>query len=216
VLGIVKFGTHAAADRFVYLPTIPFYILIGIGITNLLYSAKITKILKLGIIIGVLLIGVVLIQLTQKQTWIWKNDLTFWGYIAAYAPKSGFPQFKLGYVYYLKGDYEKAIEHYHNAISLEPYHNFWYSQLPRVYIKSNKLQEALRLIDHVLEHNIDIGYRRDGLYYLKGLIYAEQGFFAKAQKALTTAVEINPNNNNARNLLLEITSNKPKMSNKSD
>ncbi len=208
VIGIIQVGSQAAADRYAYLPTIPFYALLGIGIANLLYSAKITKLLRLGIIIGVLLIGVVLIQLTQKQTPIWKNDLTLWTYTAAYAPESGFPSFKLGNVYYLMADYEKALFYYHRAISVDPYHNDWYGILLKTYINLNKFPEALRLIHHVIEHDINIGYSRDNLYYLMGSIYVKQGRRVEAKKALTTALELNPNNHNARNLLLEITSNK--------
>jgi len=209
VIGIIKVGNQAAADRYVYLPTMPFYILIGIGVASLLYTEKLKKVLKIGIVTVFLLVSVVLVQLTQKQTLIWKNDLTFWSYIVAYAPDSALAQFNLGNVYLKIGGYDKAVEHYHQAVSLEPLNKWWYKNLPMAYIKSNRLPEALNLLNRLIKHKIHIGYSWDNIHYMIGRIYFIQGRLQQARQSLTKALQINPGNKRAQDLLLEIRKNSP-------
>jgi protein O-mannosyl-transferase len=206
VIGIIKVGNQAAADRYVYLPTIPFYILIGIGIASLLCTEKIRTILKVGIVTVFLVVSITLLQLTQKQTLIWKNDLTFWGYIVAYAPDSALAQFHLGNVYLKIGKSEKAVEHYHQAISLEPWNKWWYKNMPMAYIRSNRLMEALNLLNRLVERQIYIGYSWDNIHYMIGRIYFIQGRLQEAQHSLTKALQLNPENKRAQDFLLEISS----------
>ncbi|MEK8015915.1 MAG: tetratricopeptide repeat protein [Candidatus Parabeggiatoa sp.] len=205
VIGIIQVGNQAAADRYVYLPTIPFYILLGVGIVNLLYSNKLLKMIKLGIVIAVMFIMGVLLQLTQTQTLVWKNDLTFWDHVVAYAPESALARFNLGTVYLHSGYYETAVKHYQVAISLEPDKHLWAANLPLAYIHLNRLQEALDMLNFWVEHQIDLGFSWDVIYYRQGLIYFKQGLLSKAQDALEKALQIKPENKRARNLLLKIT-----------
>ncbi len=197
VIGIIQVGIQAAADRYVYLPTIPLYILLAIGIVNNLYNKKVLKIIKLGIVFCLFFVGVMLIQLTQKHTLVWKNDLTFWGHIVAYAPESPLGQKNLGDAYFRIGEYEKAIEHYHLA-------GRWQSNLPMAYIKLNRLEEALNFLNGVIEYNIEIGHHWDNIYYMRGMIYFKQGLLQQAQESLTKALEINHKNKGARDFLLKI------------
>ncbi|RKZ76303.1 MAG: hypothetical protein DRR19_28730 [Candidatus Parabeggiatoa sp. nov. 1] len=205
VIGIIQVGAQAAADRYVYLPTIPFYILIGIGIARLLYNQT-RKVIKWGVFISFLFIGVIFVQLTQKQTVIWKNDWIFWNYIAAYAPDAPLPHYKLGVICSENGQYEKAIEYYHLAISKDPNNYMWYANLPMAYIDLNRLQEALHVLKPLIELNIKTAPSQDYLYYVEGLIYFKQGLLQKAQDSLRKALEINQGNQRAQELLLEIAS----------
>jgi hypothetical protein len=209
VIGIIQVGNQAAADRYVYLPTIPFYILLGIGIAKLLYAEKIGKLLKLGTVISFLLLSVVLVQLTQKQSLVWKNDVIFWNYIAAYTPTSPSVQFYLGNAYLKEGEYEKAVEHYHLALSLEPRNKWWYENLSIAYIKLNRLEEALNLLNQLIELKAEMDYSWDNIYYMIGWIYFRQGLLQPAEESLTKALEFNPENKEARDVLLRIRANKP-------
>ncbi|MEK8015912.1 MAG: tetratricopeptide repeat protein [Candidatus Parabeggiatoa sp.] len=205
VIGIIQVGTQAAADRYVYLPTLPFYILLGVGIATVLYSTKTGKIIKLATILGIILYGLVLVPLTQKQTTIWRNDLTFWDYVVKYAPERSFPQFRLGTVYFEMGYYEKALEHYHQAVFLEPQNMWWYANLPMTYLNLNRLPEALAVLNRLEEE--DAGYNLDSLYAMKGWIYLRQGLVPKAQSWLQKALNINPDNQMAQDFLSRIPSN---------
>jgi hypothetical protein len=210
VIGIIQVGNQAAADRYVYLPTIPFYILIGMGIANLLYAEKVRKVLKLGTVIGFLLIAVMLVQLTQKQSLVWKNDIVFWTHIVAHAPTNAFTQFSLGDAYLGEEQYEKAIEHYHFALSMEPGNKWRYENLSIAYIKRSRLPEALILLNQLIEfktENEDVEYSWDNIHYLIGWIYFSLGQLQQAEESLTKALEFNPENRGARVLLLKLSPN---------
>ncbi len=205
VIGIIQVGNQAAADRYTYLPTIPFYILLSVGIVNLLYSNKLLKIIKLGIVIAVISMMGILVQLTQTQTLVWRNDLTFWDHIVAYAPESALARFNLGTVYFFGEDYETAIKHYNRAVTQEPDKHLWSANLPMAYIHLNRLPEALNILNFWIEHQIDVGFSWDTIYYRRGLIYFKQGLLQNALRSINKALEINPNNQKARDLLLKIT-----------
>ena len=203
VIGIIQVGNQAAADRYVYLPTIPFYILLGIGIAKLLYAGKL---LKLGTLTAFLLLTVALVHLTQKQSLVWKNDVIFWNYIAAYTPTTPSVQFNLGNAYLGINEYEKAVEHYHIALSLEPGNKWWYENLSIAYIKLNRLEEALNLLKQLIELETEVvDYSWDDIYYMIGWIYFKQGLLHPAEESLTKALEFNPENKGARDVLSKIT-----------
>jgi protein O-mannosyl-transferase len=206
VIGLIQVGTQAAADRYVYLPTLPFYILLGVGIATFLYSHKTNKLMKLGVILGIVFYGAMLGQWTQKQTIIWRNDLTFWDHVVKYAPDRAFPHFRLGTVYFEIGYYEKALEHYHQAVFLEPENMWWYANLPMTYLNLNRLPEALAVLNRL--EKAESGYNLDSLYTMKGWIYLRQGLVPKAQESLNKALNINPDNEMAQELLSRIRSNK--------
>ena len=209
VIGIIQVGGQAAADRYVYLPTIPFYILLGLGFSQLLYAEKIKTSIKLGSIMGLLCISLVLTHLTQKQTYIWKNDFIFWSHAVAYSPDNGMLHYHLGQMYEKMALYEQALKHYNKAVALIPNNPKYYPAILSVYLKSNQLEQALNFITPPLEYKIDIGMPEDYLFYIKGLIYHKQGFPIQAQKALQYALELNSNLKVAEALLLKIQTENP-------
>ena len=204
VLGIIQVGGQAAADRYMYLPSIPFYILLGLGFSKLLYAQKIRNNIKYGSVIGFLVISAILIDLTQKQGKIWKNDLIFWVYASEYTPDSGLLQYRVGNVYFMEGAYEKALEHYNKAISLVPGMQKWYPSILRSYLVLNQLDKALAFLKPPMGYNIKIGLTQEDLYYIEGWIYQKQGLLEKAHTVLAQALVINPKLQKAQKLLLKV------------
>ena len=204
VIGIIQVGAQAAADRYVYLPTIPFYMLLGIGFSRLLYTESIKKYIKYGSIVGILFITFSLIRLTQEQGKIWKNDLIFWVYAAAYTPESALLQYRVGNIYFKMGGYEEALIHYQRAIALAPSMTGWYPSVLKMYLVLNQLDKALAFIKPPMRYNIDLGFTMEELYYIEGWIYQKQGLLEKARKVLLQALTIEPKFKKAQDLLLKI------------
>jgi len=120
VVGIVQIGDQAAADRYAYLPTIPFYILVCAGIAMICNKSNMhtKRWHKAAILIGVLVLVLSLITLTQQQTKIWKDDLKFWQYTTEHAPKSGLVRSNFGRTLYQVGQIESAINELEAAVKL--------------------------------------------------------------------------------------------------
>ncbi|MCK5718191.1 MAG: tetratricopeptide repeat protein, partial [Thiomargarita sp.] len=208
VIGIIQVGGQAAADRYVYLPTIPFYMLLGIGFAKLLYTEGIKKYIKYGSIVSIVVISLSLIRLTQEQGKIWKNDLIFWVYAADYTPESALLQYRVGHAYFKHSKYEEALTHYLRAITLAPRMTKWYPSVLKLYIMLNQLDKALVFIKLSVEDNIDLGFTKGELYYIVGWIYHKQGLLDKARQFLLQALTIKPEFKEAQDLLLQINNSK--------
>ena len=207
VIGIIQVGSQAAADRYAYLPTIPFYIFISFGIVKLLYDQHVKQYFKLVIVTSLLLVSILFIHLTQQQSHIWKNDLTFWGYIAAFAPNNILAHGNLGDVYMKMGEYEKAVGRYQHTLYLNPPHamkNGTGGRLAEGYVKLGQLQEGLEILNYLIDNNITKQYKVHKLYSLRGEIYFKQGLLELAKQSLQKALKLSPTNQQAAKLLAEI------------
>lgn len=202
VIGIIQVGSQAMADRYAYLPTLPFYLLIGLGVSHL-YFNFLPNFQKLALVTVVILAGVWLSRLTFFQIGVWKSDLTYWYSAMMLAPEDAMTRFRLGSVYFAMGDYPTALTHYlliKNS-RIKDYHK----QLALTYLKLNKLTEALAVYQKMLQENIDTEGYQDTIYYYVGWIYFKQRLFDQAQASLKKSLEINHNQLNAKNLLESIT-----------
>ena len=77
VIGIVKVGHQAMADRYAYLPTIFFYLLIGVAI-YLLYAAGRQRLQRILVAAAFIAICTALGLTTHAQSKHWRNDITLW------------------------------------------------------------------------------------------------------------------------------------------
>lgn len=203
VIGIVQIGVQAAADRYAYFPTLPFYILASVWIVDF-YSKLSKKYLKVAIIgIAVLLSGI-LINLTQQQILVWRNDLVFWRYVVLLYPDNHLAQANLANAYYEKGDDEKAIIHYRAAAMVSKFDQI-YTNLVFIYLKLNRWQEALEVYQFMLENQIGQKYT-DSIHFNMGRIYYEHGNIEQARRSMEQAVAINPHHRAAQDFLAKILS----------
>ncbi len=124
VIGIIQVGLQAAADRYAYLPTIPFYILTGIGIAGIVRHGRTTKLLKSGVPLLSLAIVAMLTSLTVQQTLVWRNDVILWKYAVSTAPDktNSSSYYNLAVAYLNKGRrldalkvYKYMLQHHINA-----------------------------------------------------------------------------------------------------
>ncbi|OQW95042.1 MAG: hypothetical protein BWK79_03720 [Beggiatoa sp. IS2] len=207
VIGLIQVGSQAAADRYAYLSILPFHILVGVGIASLFYSiSKFKKLIQIAIIGAILSFNTLLVYLTQQQVRIWQNDLKFWSYVVLSNPDNIIGQIYLGTAYFEAGYYEKALAHYLLVKPVAPYHLF-YHHLAVTYVKLGKPIEALEICNQALQQN-EKRIAKDEIYTLTGWIYFEQGNLAQAQILLEKALEINPEQNTAKNLLASMAKNR--------
>lgn len=187
--GIIQVGIQSAADRYAYLPTIPFYIIISFGVVYLYYKPrqKFNLIARTMIIFSVTIIGLILFKLSQDQLYIWKHGVVLWRYVVNIYPSSGFAHHNLAAHYFEQGYYQEALEHtkigilYGNSLRRE-------SQfLGEIYIRINKLDEALFFYQHALKTDITLSNyhnSKDCAFYNIGWIYASKGLLTDALQSL--------------------------------
>jgi tetratricopeptide (TPR) repeat protein len=185
VAGIVQVGVQSTADRYAYLPTVPFYILIGCGFSSLFYWLKAIY-LRVAVLLGMATIAIILSAMTGNQIPIWKSDLFLWKYITKVLPEHGPAHTNLGIVYFNQGNYEKAIEHYEKAGSLG---KIFLEALPHwalSYLQLGRLDQALQIYKMILERKEEIKKEFkvpiSCIHYNVGLIYARKNQIDKAKE----------------------------------
>lgn len=205
VAGIVQFGGHAAADRFAYLPTLPFYLVAGAGVARLFKHNSV--VVKGGLMLIIVCITVFLFQMTRVQTSIWNNDLTLWQYTVTFSPTNTIAHANLGLAYLHRGDNELALSHYQQALAESAKKRLfydvgrWYFQMGVAHLRLYHWSEALYYFNVVLAHSLDSGHNPAIVLYYIGFIYVNQQLWIPAKTALTLALTLNPRDERSRELL---------------
>jgi hypothetical protein len=207
VIGVVQVGSQAAADRYTYFPTLPFYLLVGIALAQVFYSEKARKLSRLATATALSIAIVTLIQLTRNQTEIWKDDVTFWSYVVSKSPDNGFARFKLGDALMTSNEIEPAVNSYRNAMFLDP-ERLWYGiHLPAAYMRLARYPDALETLNLLLDNHVARNNREDRLYTMRAEIYFRYGQFQIAGENIDEALRLNPENIAAKRLARDIDSN---------
>jgi len=117
VVGLLQNGFQIAADRYSYLPCLPWALLAGAALARLIMGPAERTRLVPAAAAGVGLL--VLAAMSWQQTKIWRDTETLWLRALSVAPSS-VAHSNLGLTLARRGDTKGAIPHYHEAIRLRP------------------------------------------------------------------------------------------------
>lgn len=204
VLGVLQVGSQAAADRYAYLPTLPFYLLLatlgGIGIFHEQRRYRIFSRL------GIFLFSIILVSVTLQQSAVWRNDWVFWNYVASFAPKSDLAQLNLGDAYYERAQYAAAREHYEQALAYSSprSRNLILYHLAQAALKQGDSQTVLGIYLSLTQQGAQIGVPHSVLFYEIGRIYRQQGKLTEARSALEQASVLDPKSEAVQDLLRQL------------
>lgn len=210
VIGIIQVGDQSAADRYAYLPTTPFYILVGVGIARLYYSPRSAwnLAIKAGLAMGVFIIMLTLFKLNRDQLQIWKNSLVFWNYVTIVNPTNSMAHHNLAVVYFFqKKDYEKALHHIRLSIAYSRAPIIEQVLLAEILMPLGQFEEALNAYQNALRAKVDPNLRQDCAHYNMGWMYAKLGQFEAAQQALRHVSADSPEYLPAQTLLAALADN---------
>ncbi|MDD2815214.1 MAG: tetratricopeptide repeat protein [Thiotrichaceae bacterium] len=208
VLGLIQVGSQAAADRYAYISTLPFYLIVATGFSYGLFHPRWIRRVATGI--GVLLITLGLSYATVQQSKVWKNDLGFWGYVLTFAADMPAIWLNVGNAYFRMGEYQKAIEVLQKSPGLRPnQYSAVHYNLAQCYVKIGQLQTALELYQNLIVYDVPLSVSKEVLYYNVGLIYQRQGKFDEARDALEKALSLDPTAEPVRELLKSLPAKTP-------
>ncbi len=120
VLGVVKVGEQAFADRYAYIPTAPLYVISGFLTAAMLGRAQRVP-LRGALAVMLASLFVLLLLKTRSTVETWSSDQRIWtAVVARYPDESTTAHTNLGSVFYRNGDYRTAIHHYERALAVQP------------------------------------------------------------------------------------------------
>jgi tetratricopeptide (TPR) repeat protein len=206
VIGLIQVGNQAMADRYTYLPSIGFFIMVTWGIADLLSKSVYKKII-LGTSACIVLF--IMLYLTRMQVKHWQNDLTLFSHTTK-VTEGNFAMHEIyGYVLLEAGQLDLAIEQFNEALRINPRDYKAHSYLGQVFIKQGRTNEALDAWERALKINPDY---TDALFNI-GVVDVNQGKYDQAIKCFQEVLRIDPEHQLARKYLQSVFSKQNKTNN---
>jgi len=189
--GIVAFGPYRAADRFSYVPSLGWSVLLGTGLFycwQLWNSGRLgRRTLVLGQSFAVLLL-IALGTLTWGQTQIWRNSETLWRHALALEERSSFAHNNLALALAERGALEEAINRFRRAVQIDPMFVEAHTNLGNFLAAKGSAQEAIAHLLKALE--VDPAFA--GAHNTLGNILANRGELDEAVEHFRKGLQANP------------------------
>ena len=141
VIGLVQAGRQSMADRYTYLPSLGFLILVVWGASELTRRWR-HQVLVLSLVGSVVIISCV--ALTRQQIGYWQNAETLFRYAIKVTKDNYFGYRMVGDELQSKGHLDEAIVSYQEAIRLKPYFFAAEYNLGHAYEAKGRLEEAFK------------------------------------------------------------------------
>lgn len=175
------------ADRFMYLPSVGFCLLIGMGIYHFLHYQNEKRTLKRWVLCGVVIVFFTgIFMKTLRQIKIWRNSETLWSYVIKHYPNNDDAYVSRGGFYNDQGQYELAIKDFNRAIALNPNYAEAFNNRGLAYLRRKDYEKAYEDFSRAvtLDKNLAEGYHN------RSEIYKIRGEFEKAIHECNKAIEI--------------------------
>ena len=140
VIGIVRVGSQAMADRYAYIPFIGLFIIIAWGTGQIM--SKVISLKKL-FILALTLIIMLFMGTTYSQIKIWHNTVTLFRDAIENDPENYLAYNILGVEATDRGDYSLALQNFSVALKLKPKLSSTYNNIGNVFLRMGKPDEAI-------------------------------------------------------------------------
>ena len=193
VLGIVQVGSQFMADRYMYLPSLGPFLVLGLIVVWVARKMKNLVRWRQPATYGITALAVTAIvfmtYLTVKQIDIWKNSLTLWNSAIEKEPE-GVPMayYGLGAALQKMGHNDKAIENFDKAIALNQAFYQAYDNKGVIYGEAGQHDKALECFNKALA--IKPNY---STYGNRGLTFFFIGLYGNALEDFNRALQLNKN-----------------------
>jgi lipoprotein NlpI len=192
VLGIVKVGYQAMADRYTYIPGIGPFLVAGL-LTSVLITGtnkffRWRTALKTFIPLIMMAILCLMLSLTVKQIKIWNNTFSLFNHVIEISSEKFYLPYQIrGVMFKESGEFDRAIEDFNEAILLNPSDMDSYNYRAQVFSATGQLEKA------IADFTVSINARpTPEAYYERGIAFSKKGETDKAIKDFTNAVTMNP------------------------
>ncbi len=185
VLYIPASGEHPFAERYLYLPSVGYVLLLAIFLS----WAKERLPRAVGsITIVFIIIGALYTVGTITRNNVWQDNFNFWSDTVKKSPDSEMAHDELGIECASQGRLDRAIAEFQTALRLKPDYITAHFNLGVAYASQGQLDRAIAEYQTALRLNPDYAEAHDGL----GDAYASQGLLNRAMEEFQTALRLKP------------------------
>jgi hypothetical protein len=191
VIGIVRVGMHAYADRYTYVPHIGLFVLLVWGTADLWHFRWADR---KPLTAATIVILAALSLITWRQTSFWKDSATLFSHAHAVTENNHVASNILAIDSMKRGDHERALRLFDRSIREAPWFNEPYIEQGAALYRLGRLEEAEQQYRHVLILN----HTRSDVHNNLGVILAERGRFDEARDHFRKALQIRPDYRDAQ------------------
>jgi len=194
VIGLVQVGSQAMADRYTYVPLIGIFIIVAWGLPELASGWRYRKVV-------ISTMAVACLSILMATTWLqihhWKNSIMLFERALAVTDNNYVLHNNLGVAFFLQRKVGKAIDHFSEAMKINPGFVDARINMAIALAKKGKMDEAIGYLSEALKINPD----SDKAHINLGVALAKLGRTADAIHHYSEALRINPEFDEAHNNL---------------
>lgn len=176
---------NAFAERYLYLPSFGFVLLIALLITWVRCSKPKwvpALTVSLTLVIGIYSIG------TMRRNTVWRDNLSLWTDAVKKSPDSAIANQNLGYALFTHGRLDEAIAQYKTSLTLNPRIVDAHHNLGVAYASKGWTDKAIEHYMSAIRLRPDFALAHSNL----GLAFTEKGWSDKAIEQCQIALRLNP------------------------
>jgi len=185
MIGLVQIGTHAMANRYMYLPQIGLCIALAWGVAETLATWPRWR-WACGIITALVLFG--LINFAWQQTSYWRDSKTLWNHALACTSRNATAHNNLGLALADRKETDKAIAQYREALKINPNFTDAHNNFGVALAGRGQTDKAIAHFQRALTVNSNL----EKTHYNLGNALARRGELDEAVAHYRRALEINP------------------------
>jgi tetratricopeptide (TPR) repeat protein len=198
VIGVVRIGDHAFADRYTYVPLIGLFLICVWGAYELIQRLHLNK--RIVFVLSIVVLSI-LSFVTIKQTRYWKNDIVLFEHAIEVTDDNAPAHKRLGLAYGALMDVEKAtaerkiakLLHYQYLAKFKP------NDFEVRYLLGNAYIELQRYDEAIAEYRISIRLndKHSKVYNNLGIAFYNKGNVIEAKQAFAKAKALDPKSKEA-------------------
>ncbi len=146
VLGFVQSGLQEVADRYSYLPTIGWAVLLGSFASSQWRKAR-----PVAVAAPTVFLAAILGFLSWRQCFVWRDSLTLWRYAVEHGPPSGVTRFSYANELVKIGERDAAIVQYRKSLEILPWYRDTHHHLSNCLEEMGRYEEAIAGYQRVLQ-----------------------------------------------------------------
>ena len=183
VIGLIKIGEFAMADRYAYMPLVGLFVAVSWGFETFMQNWRF-KIA--GRITGAVVILALLSFVTLKQIGYWKNSVTLFSHSIDITENNYLAHWGLAHAYTKNGKIEQSIKHIKEAIRIKPERIIYRNFLGRLLINSGNFEESISVLNKAIKVKSDF----PNTYYNLGLANTALGHYDQAINNFSDAIRV--------------------------
>jgi tetratricopeptide (TPR) repeat protein len=200
VIGIVHVGEQAIADRYAYVPLIGIFVMAVWGAADLADMRQLGFRTRAKITIVVL---AVFVLFACDQLRYWRSAVDLWAHTVEVTKDNFLGEQNLGAALLASDRYQEALPHFQRAVQLRPHDAGGHLNLAGDLTLNDRPRDA------IVEYEIAIPlvsdpHMRVAAYTTLGRLYSQVGDYARARASYQAALQIDPQQENARTGLAKV------------